>query len=462
MRTMASLAPHLVRGRRTTGQGRIDLLAIIAFAVASGLLAVVLGGFHAFLARQEHIPPAVVAASQRGMDPAGTAAFWTMLAAGASVLLVIPLLTLGGAAARMGALGRDRRLATLRLLGATPGEVVWLTALETMLQALAGALLGLIAYLVTLPAWALVTFQGQALSASEMLLPIGWLAILVLGVIALAGLSAVLGLRQVRISPLGVARQAGRPRLRLGRALATLAVIMAWMIGAPLLMRQQEMALVIGVVLVFLAVFMGIVNLIGPLLLQAMGRLMARSGSPDTLLAARRLLADPRAAWRSVSGLAGVGFIGGSLLAMPSMDPNDRDPLTALLAHDLPVGSMLTVGIAFAVAAASTSLNQAAAVLDRRGALVNLDHLGAPRSLFDRVRTREVLAPTALAAVGSAGLAVSFFLAMGVGSDLFTNVGGLVTLAVMLVSGLALVWVASLACRPVLRGVLAGAGPRIE
>ena len=46
------------------------------------------------------------------------------LAVIALVLLVVPLVSLGGAAARLSARRRDDRLATLRLLGATPGDRV--------------------------------------------------------------------------------------------------------------------------------------------------------------------------------------------------------------------------------------------------------------------------------------------------------------------------------------------------
>lgn len=53
--------------------------------------------------------------------------------------------------------------------------------------------------------------------------------------------------------------------------------------------------------------------------------------------------------------------------------------LDRVLAHDLFAGLLLTLAIAFVVAAASTALNQTASVLDRRASLVNLDHLGAAR-----------------------------------------------------------------------------------
>ena len=77
---------------------------------------------------------------------------YVILAWIAVVLLVVPLITLGRSAARLGVARRDARLATLRLLGATPREVVGLTVTETAWQGLVGAVLGILLYGVLLPA----------------------------------------------------------------------------------------------------------------------------------------------------------------------------------------------------------------------------------------------------------------------------------------------------------------------
>lgn len=459
MRTLTSLAVLLGRGRRATAHGRIDALAVVAFATSAALLEVVLGGFHAFLDRLDQPPASLVALVPHADRLEGIATVWVVLAAIASVMLVVPIVTLGGAAARMGALGRDRRLAALRLLGATPAEVVGLTAAETALQALLGALAGTLIYGTTLPAWMLVVFQGQALSPAEMLLPATWLLGVVVGLPLLAAASAALGLREVRISPLGVARRAGRPRVGLIRLAVFVLVVVTWVQFGPMMLRAPDLAMVIGVIVGFLGAFLAVVNLVGPLLVRLLGHLMAAGGSTTRLLAGRRLLADPKGAWRSISGLAVVGFVAGAVLVMP-MDVGG-DPLGRLLAHDLQVGAALTIGIVFVVAAASTALNQVAALLDRRTELVQLDHTGAPRGLFHRVRATEVLTPTLFAAVGSAGLAVMFFgTALGAAAVGPSGVG-LATLAGCLTGGVLLVWAASEACRPVLAEVLANAGPRV-
>jgi hypothetical protein len=163
------------------------------------------------------------------------------------------------------------------------------------------------------------------------------------------------------------------------------------------------------------------------------------------------MLADPKGAWRSVSGLAFVGFTGGALASVPALTSDQVDPLVRILADDLRTGTYLTVAIAFLVAAASTLLNQAAALLDRRVELRQLGNLGVPESLHHRIRVVEVITPAALAALGSGGLAV-FFLGLlpKVGSDHL----GILAFGSALVVGVALVWLAGEACRPLVRAAV--------
>ncbi len=459
---VGSLALMLLRGRAAAGRAVIDVLAVATFALTSSLLLSVVAGARAFHAREAHPPAAFVQKlGDQAAQGVGQLPMWTFLAVGAALLLVVPLLTLSSAAARMGALGRDQRLATLRLLGVSSGGAVLLAATETMAAAVIGCVLGTLGYLALLPVWTRLVFQETPLTVPEMLLPASWIAVVLAAVVLLAGAAAVAGLREVRISPLGVARRTGRRRLRWQRLLLVPAILVAWVALAPLLDFTRATAFAVGATFVALTCFMGVVNLIGPLVLQLAGQVMVRSNSTPALLAGRRLLDDPRGAWRSVAGLAFVGFTGGSLIALPTVaDPADR--LGTILIADIRTGTLLTLVIAFVVAAASTALNQAVGVLDRRATLVQLDHAGAQRSLVHDTRRRQVLVPTAIASLGSAGLAAAFFMTLGATSGIAGDITGPGALAVVLALGLALVVGASESCRPLVRGILAGAGPRVD
>ncbi len=130
------------------------------------------------------------------------------------------------------------------------------------------------------------------------------------------------------------------------------------------------------------------------------------------------------------------------------------DPLLRIFSDDLRTGTLLTLGIAFLVAAASTLLNQASAVLDRRQEFRQLGNLGAPRVLHDQARRVEVVAPAVLSAAGSGGLAV-FFFGLVPGAAFATNPIGLLAFAGAVLGGIALVWLAGEACRPLVRQALA-------
>lgn len=449
------VVPLLLRGRMRAGTGVIDLLSVIAFTVSSWLLLAVLGGVNAFAVRQVTPPAPFVAAM--GADAAVGVAelvLWTVLAACAGVLVVVPIFVLSGAAARMGALGRDQRLAILRLLGASQGEVTVLTAVETMLTALLGIVLGVAGYLLSLPMWTMVTFQATPMTAAEMLLP-AWAIVAVVGLLlALAGLGAVSALSRLRISPLGVARRQSRPALTWWRLVALPVSILAWQVVAPMLQVRIELAIAVSIVLVALGLFMGLINLLGPWVLQLLGKMLVGSERAAVLIAGRRLLAEPKAAWRSVSGLAFIGFTGGAVVSIPAIGAGSGDPLLRIFSDDLRTGTLLTLGIAFLVAAASTLLNQASAVLDRRQEFRQLGNLGAPRVLHDQARRVEVVAPAVLSAAGSGGLAV-FFFGLVPGAAFATNPIGLLAFAGAVLGGIALVWLAGEACRPLVRQALA-------
>ncbi|MGP3936673.1 FtsX-like permease family protein [Nonomuraea sp. KM88] len=249
-------------------------------------------------------PPVTVA------DLAGTPSedseAYRVLALIASVLMVVPLLVFGGAAARLTVARRDQRLAALRLVGATPGQVVAMTVAEAMIVALAGALVGTVAFALAVPLLAGIEMQGGPWFAADLFPGPLVLAAVLVAVPLLVGLSAVIGLRRVVVSPLGVARRETPPAMRFVRVLALLAVLAVF----PMLTRSSSVSIVaVALGLAFLCV-----NLAGPWVVGMIGRITAASARrPARLLAGRRLVDDPRSAWRTVSGVALTGFVAGFL-----------------------------------------------------------------------------------------------------------------------------------------------------
>ncbi|MET9018720.1 FtsX-like permease family protein [Actinopolymorpha sp. NPDC004070] len=253
--------------------------------------------------------PAPIASFTDGR-PNYAAGFYRILTGLATVLLGVPLLVFGGAAARLTVARRDQRLAALRLVGATPGQVVAMTVAESMVTALAGALAGSLLYVAMIPGLTRISISGGTWAAGDLWVGVQLILAVVAAVVVLVGVSAVAGLRRVVVSPLGVARRQTPPGLRAVRVIAFVAAVLGFLFASKLL--QGSVATVFTVIVVMLAVGFWTLNLVGPWVVGLIGRIAAAGARrPARLLAGRRLMDDPRAAWRTVNGIALTGFVAG-------------------------------------------------------------------------------------------------------------------------------------------------------
>ncbi|MDQ0963306.1 hypothetical protein QFZ66_007184 [Streptomyces sp. B4I13] len=236
----------------------------------------------------------------------------------ATVLVIVPLLVLAASAARLSVSRRDQRLAALRLIGATPGRVAGLTAAEALLTGTAGALLGALGCAVLLPAEASLPLAGGSWYPADLWIGARPLLVVTAGVIALVVVSALAGLRQVVVGPLGVTRRSLGRGASAVRAVVFVAVVAGYGWISKQYGSDDSMALY-----AFAAVFLALA-VIGPWVVRILGRIVtALSERPATLLAGRRLLDDPEAAWRIVSGLTLAGFVAGffALLTLDAAPP---------------------------------------------------------------------------------------------------------------------------------------------
>ncbi|MFG6197567.1 FtsX-like permease family protein [Nonomuraea sp. JJY05] len=230
----------------------------------------------------------------------------------AAVGLVVPLLVLVGTATRLAAARRETRFAAIRLVGATSRQINVLAAVDAALGALLGALAGAVLFQLVRPLVAGIRVTGSRFFP-ELAVPSPWQYAAVLACVPLVAAGAALwSLRRVRISPLGVARKAAPPPPRAWRVIPLLAGLglfagPAFQDGKPdTLLANAGIALVMA----------GLV-LAGPWLTMLGARLAARlTRGAATLLAAQRLAADPKTAFRSVSGLVLAVFIGTTIAAL--------------------------------------------------------------------------------------------------------------------------------------------------
>ena len=248
----------------------------------------------------------------------GTGRMYESLARVATVLVIVPLLVLAASAARLSVSRRDQRLAALRLIGATPGRVAAMTAAEALLTGAAGALLGAVGYAVLLPPVASLPLAGGAWYPADLWIGALPLPAVMAGVVALVVVSARAGLRQVVVGPLGVARRSRSRGASVVRAVVFVAVVAGYGWISKEYGSDDSLALY-----AFAAVFLALA-VIGPWVVRLLGRIVtALAKRPATLLAGRRLLDDPKAAWRIVSGLTLAGFVAGffALLTLDAAPP---------------------------------------------------------------------------------------------------------------------------------------------
>lgn len=238
-------------------------------------------------------------------------AFLLALVAFGLALVLFPLLSLVGQAAGVAAKRREHRLAALRLAGATRGQVLLLSAVEQAVLALFGAVAGLVGYSLLSPLIARIPLGGGRWYVQD--LTVNWQVVgaVLLLVPVLSVLSALIGLGRVSITPLGVTRgQTRKATSALRLVLLVIAPIALAVIGTG----GAALPIIIGVGVAGLSV-----RVVGPWLVQVIGRIMARAAlGPVALLAGRRLDDDPKAAFRPVAALVLSGFVTGFLaLFMP-------------------------------------------------------------------------------------------------------------------------------------------------
>ena len=241
-----------------------------------------------------------------------------------ALAILAPVLIFIGTATRLSAARREERFAAMRLVGATRKQVSLLAATESTVAATLGAAAGFgIFFLLRTPV-AAIPFIGAPFFPSDLALSSFDVLVVAIGVPLAAAAAARLSLRRVHISPLGVARRA-TPKppgaWRVVPLLAGLAELGYWTVhGHPASISGQVQAFTSSFAIIIVGVFIA-----GPWLTMAAAQVMARwTSRPDTLIAARRIADDPKAAFRAVSGLVLALFITTvTLVAISTQDAKD-------------------------------------------------------------------------------------------------------------------------------------------
>jgi hypothetical protein len=240
--------------------------------------------------------------------------FYRVLISLVAVLIVGPVVVFVALVTRVGAARRERRFTAIRLAGATRLQTAALAATETAAAAVAGTLLGLLGFLAARPTAAshVTLGHGIPIFVEDLMAPLGQMLLVLVAVPVLAVATTLVALHRVHISPLAAHRRVRRRSPQYWRLVPLVAGIVGIWYSEKV---QSDPALVDTTLtrwvnaLSPLSILVGLV-LAGPLACFWIGRGLARSsGRPTTLIAARRIAADPSTTSYAVSGVALATFV---------------------------------------------------------------------------------------------------------------------------------------------------------
>lgn len=254
------------------------------------------------LARQGSGAPPQVVTELVGYDYASQV--WRIVAAIGAIAILVPVLLLIAIVTDLGAAQRAERFATLRLIGATPGQVARIAATETATTTLLGALLGVGAYLALIPVAARIVISSSRFFPRDLLASPAVIAATVLGTTLGASAVAWWRTRRAGIGPLGASRERSE---RPPRPLSLLPLLagLAGLAAVRALSGSETPPMVLGRLLVgsFCLTMLGLLWA-GPLLTSWSARLARRGArSAAQVISLGRLAQHPRAAFRAVGGL---------------------------------------------------------------------------------------------------------------------------------------------------------------
>lgn len=385
------------RSQRRIGERWVRVLSLVAVTVATWTLCTLMGGTWMFVARHMHPHEALVEADSISME-------YVFLALFASVLLVPSLLGVLTQAARANLGGREEQLAVLRLIGATAGEVRGMMILESLRQALVGLVLGSVLYVITCPAWSLLTFQEKRVGTWEMLtwwvIPAAWIVVLIL-----AACSVWLALRRVAVTPLGVTKKIppkGQSWITL--VLSVVGAVVLYRYLSSLNLAPEADALGFVVVLAVAGGILTVSALIAVGVIQLLARLSYRVPGAANYVATRRVGRGAKTTWKRVTALFFVAFIGGTGSWFSAVPEIDEAPALNMITGDIPSGVVITVVFATLLMVSSTLLTQALSVVGQKQLTKSFYFIGAPAAFHTKVAAREVGVPMLVVALLGFGM----------------------------------------------------------
>jgi hypothetical protein len=354
------------------------------------------------------------------------------------ILLTIPVLAFVAQCSRLGAPARDRRIAAIRLAGATPRQAIVIGAGEAGVSALAGSGLGAAAYFAARRLLDHVNAAGQRALPTDVLPKVWVIVVIVLALpIVVTVLSAWL-LRQISTSPLGVVHRVRRRRPpRPWPGVLIIAGVALFAVVEPLTQLASRHGVDVSETATVAIVYVGVLSAATGVALGAgwishtAGRLLRRFGRTATSeLAGGRMIADPWQGSRTFGVLTVAAIFGGGTVAALqyfatlAMSQDQENRLVSVALHQPFVAApdesytgptrlvAIAVGLAVVIGALGQLVSLSEAIVSRRRTYAALVATGVPRSILARTQIWQTVtvAVPALVIATATGLLVIRFL----------------------------------------------------
>ena len=250
-----------------------------------------------------------------------------------AIAFIFPILILVGTATRLAASRREERYAALRLVGATNRQIGIISSVDAAVSALIGTLLGIAFFTLLQPLLADSAITSAKYFSDEVTPTAAGYLIVLIGVPAASAIAALLALRRIRISPLGVSRRVTPPPPSAWRVAPLVAGLVLFMFGVASTNHNHiGPGVLFGLIVILVGLVVG-----GPWLTAKGGRLLRWFWSgASPLLASRRLTDNPKVAFRSVSGLVLAVFLGTVVAGiLPAVEYISASPRASALSNVL-------------------------------------------------------------------------------------------------------------------------------
>jgi hypothetical protein len=250
-----------------------------------------------------------------------------------AIAFIFPILILVGTATRLAASRREERYAALRLVGATNRQIGIISSVDAAVSALIGTLLGIAFFTLLQPLLADSAITSAKYFSDEVTPTAAGYLIVLIGVPAASAIAALLALRRIRISPLGVSRRVTPPPPSAWRVAPLVAGLVLFMFGVASTNHNHiGPGVLFGLIVILVGLVVG-----GPWLTAEGGRLLRWFWSgASPLLASRRLTDNPKVAFRSVSGLVLAVFLGTVVAGiLPAVEYISASPRASALSNVL-------------------------------------------------------------------------------------------------------------------------------